>query len=253
MRRQAEIAKQEVSKSKDNAPTMNTYVISYKRSDTTKVHTLLEYCTYVIRESERKDYEKLGVNLLCVEDSKVNSFANVNNWLIENAPEDVIAVLDDDISQFMYQKEKIKVIDKETTSREIERLCQLLYDLDVGLLGIRIGSIPYGYLAEFHFSGMIGPLRIYNRKKVKARYINMPFFGDTDFVLQELLLNRIILRPDYLVTNVEIELNKGGMNISRNKKQQDETAEQMQNKWGKYFSFKSSGKFSNVTKVMVQR
>jgi hypothetical protein len=78
----------------------------------------------------------------------------------------------------------------------------------------------------------------------------MPFFTDTDFALQEILLNRIILRPNYLVTNAKIETNKGGMNIKRNRKMQIEQAECMAKKWGDYFTYNPN---KNITQIRVKR
>jgi len=231
--------------------TSDIYVASYKRADTTTVYKWLEYCTYVVRESEADDYRALGVDVLAVEDSKINSFAKVQNWIIENAPVDVACVLDDDISNFIYRLDKsVRITDPETVTAELERMCQLVVDLGIGILGSPIVMIPYSYTAEFHLAGMIGPIRVYNRSKVKGRYLTMPFFGDTDFVLQEILANRIILRPDYFGTDAKLELNKGGMNLKRNRKMQLESAEAMKAKWGKYFRYNAK---RNITYVFVDR
>ena len=233
-------------------PSFNIYVPSYRRSNRILTAPFLDYCVYVVRESERDAYKDAGVEVLPVEDHRICSIAKVQNWIIENAEEDVVCVLDDDIENFFYRLEKNERInDPQTVTREIERLGQLAYDLGVGVLGSCIAPIPWGYKAEFRFSGMIGPIRYYNREKVKARYIQMPFFGDTDFVLQELLQNRIILRPDYFVTDAKIETNAGGMNLKRTKQIQIDTFDTiMKPKWGKYVSFNPK---KNITVISVKR
>lgn len=233
--------------------TFNIYVASYKRADTTIVHKLLEYCTYVVRKSEESDYRKAGIeNIWAVDDELVCSFAKVQNYIIENAPEDVVCVLDDDIESFAYCiEDQVKIKDIETPTRELERISQLAFDLDIAVCGTRIALIPYGYNGEFCFSAMIGPIRIYNRKLVKARYESIRFFGDTDFVLQELLENRIILRPNYFGGNAKIETNKGGMNIKRTKTIQENLYKQyLKPKWGKYIDFNTK---KNITKICVKR
>ena len=230
---------------------MDIYVASYNRHETTIVHQLLEYCTYVVRESEADAYRSRGINVLAVEDSKINSFDKVQNWIIENAEKDVVAVLDDDISNFIYRLDKsVRINDKETVTAELERMCQLVVDLDIGILGCPIVMIPYSYTSEFHLAGMIGPIRIYNREKVKGRYLPMPFFSDTDFALQEILLNRIILRPDYFGTDAKLEVNKGGMNLKRNKETQVNQAAWMNSKWGKYFKYDNN---RNISYILVDR
>jgi len=232
--------------------TFNIYVASYNRSEKTIVHKLLEYCTFVVRKSEEEAYKSKGIeSVWAIDDEKINSFSKVHNYLIENAPEDVICVLDDDFAHFRYSMDRnLPIKDIVTPTREIERLAQILFDLGIGLLGSRITSSPLNYNAEFHFSGMIGPIRFYNRNVIKARYNHMRFFTDTDFVLQELLLNRIILRPDYFTSDAQIETNKGGMNIRRTRDIQLKLAEEMKQKWGKYFSYQ---KWNNVSKVLVKR
>ena len=231
--------------------TFNVYVASYNRWKETTVFKELEYCTYVVRESEAPYYRELGVDVWAIEDSLINSFVKVQNYIIENAPEDVVCVLDDDITNFYYRLEKNeRISDPSEVSMELERMGQLIYDLDIGLMGSPIRNIPYAYVAEFHFSGMIGPIRIYNRPVIKSRYVPMQFFSDTDFSLQETLKNRIILRPDYFVTDAKLETNKGGMNIRRTKQIQLDCAEEMERKWGKYFAFDSK---KNITKIIVKR
>lgn len=232
--------------------TFNIYVASYNRSDKTIVYKLLDYCTYVVRKSEEQKYRSVGINSIwAIDDELINSFSKVHNYLIEHAPEDVICVLDDDMKTFRYSTDRnLPIKDKTVSTREIERLAQIQYDLGVGLLGTRITASPKNYNAEYHFSGMIGPVRIYNREVVKARYDKLQFFADTDFVLQELLENRIILRPDYFATDALLETNKGGMNIKRNRDIQLKLAEKMKQKWGKYFAY---SKENNVSKINVKR
>lgn len=230
----------------------NIYIASYNRWETATVHKWLEYCTYVVRESQADEYRKLGADVLGVPDEEINSFVKVQNWLIDNAPEDMICVLDDDIENFIYRLDQNeKITSPEIVTAELERIAQLAVDLDIALMGSCITAVPYGYTREFNFSGMIGPIRMYNRALIKARYIPMPFFTDTDFALQELLLNRIILRPNYFVTDAKIETNAGGMNARRTKQIQVETFDTvMKPKWGRYVSFNPK---KNVTSINVKR
>lgn len=231
--------------------TFNIYVASYHRWNTTTVWKQLEYCTYVVRKSEEEAYREAGIqSILAVEDDQICSFVKVHNWLIDNAPEDIICVLDDDIETFYYRlsrKEKLK--NPMTITREMERFGQMIADLDIGLMGSPITAVPY-YHMEFKFSGTIGPIRIYNRAKLKSRYIEMPFFTDTDFVLQELLNNRIILHPEYFVSDAHLEVNKGGMNMARHKRNQNESYRKLREKWGKYVVYNPK---NNVTKIVVSR
>lgn len=229
----------------------NIYVPSYHRWKETEVFRKVEYCTYVVRKSEEQYYRDTGIeSVLAVDDSEINSFVKVHTYLIQNAKEEVICVLDDDISRWYYRlsyKEEIK--NPTVITRELERLGQILMDLGLGLLGTPITAIPY-YYKEWKLSGTIGPIRFYNRPKLKAVYQEMPFFTDTDFVLQELLLNRIVLKPEYFVTDAKLETNKGGMNTARHKRNQNEAYREMKKKWGKYVHYSPK---TNVTKITVKR
>lgn len=229
----------------------NIYVPSYNRWNDTTVFRDVEYCTYVVRKTEEEHYRKIGIkNVLAVPDEEINSFVKVHTWLIENAPEDIICVLDDDISRWYYRlNRKQEVRNPITITRELERFGQILMDLDLGLLGSPITAVPY-YRDPWKMGGTIGPIRFYNRKKLKATYEEMPFFTDTDFVLQELLKNRVVLKPEYFVTDAKLETNKGGMNTSRHKKNQNEAFRLMKEKWGKYVQYDPK---SNKTKIMVKR
>lgn len=145
--------------------TFNIYVASYHRAAETKVHKLLEYCTYVVRESEAEAYRNAGIESVWgVPDELICSFGKVQNYIIENAPEDIVCVLDDDIESFAYCLEKAEVITNITTpTRELERWGQLMADLDIGLCGSRIViSLPYGYTGEFNFQAMVGPIETKN-------------------------------------------------------------------------------------------
>lgn len=54
--------------------TLGIYVPSYKRSDRILTYNLLEDCTYVVRESEKADYERAGIkNILAVKDEEINN------------------------------------------------------------------------------------------------------------------------------------------------------------------------------------
>lgn len=125
--------------------TFNIYVASYHRAKETTVHQLLEYCTYVVRESEADEYRAAGIESVWgIPDEKICSFGKVQNYLIENAPEELICVLDDDISTFAYCLDHtVPITSKEIATRELERIGQLTIDLGVGMSGSRIVLIPY--------------------------------------------------------------------------------------------------------------
>ena len=216
--------------------TFNIYIRSYNRF---KIMTgnLVEYGTYVVRESQRSKYEEIWSDVLGVEDSLIDGGAKVLNYLIENATEDVICVLDDDIKGFKYRLDRYeKITDKEVATREIERLAQLVYDLDIGYANVAGHQNLLYYDQPFKFVGVNGGVKIFNRKKVKGRFDqSIRFLYDDDFQFQELLKNRIILLSEYFLNDSFIDTNEGGNNDDKTQREWRMNHEELNRRWGKYY------------------
>ena len=218
--------------------TFNIYVPSYHRSHRILTAKNLEYCTYVVRKSEEEDYRKAGVeNVLAVEDSEIDSAAKVYHWICANTPEDVICICDDDLEAFYYRVDTLdKINDPVTVTREIERLAQLIVDIDIGYLTMPSDMNIKFYDRPFRFSGIPGAMRIYNKAKFKGKDTGkFLYLADIDVELQELLHNRIILIANYFCHKAYIDTNKGGNNFDKSFAEMSAENDVMKNKWGKYF------------------
>lgn len=224
--------------------TFNIYVRSYNRYDHLWVQDLVEYCTYVVRESQAEKYRKAGCkSVMPIKDSDISSGADVLNWLLDNATEDVICVLDDDIRFFKYRLEKFeKVVDKRVATMEIERLAQLCYDLGIGFAsGAGHTNLLY-YDRPFKFVGVNDGIKIFNRKVVKSRFNpSIRFLYDDDFQMNELLHNRVILLSQYFIHEPIIDVNKGGNNDDKTGEEMLANHEFMKEKWGKYYKSPKGG------------
>jgi len=223
--------------------TFNIYVPSYRRSGAIHTHRQLEYCTYVVRQSEADAYKATGVNVLAVDDALINSIPKVQNWLIANTPEDVICIADDDIHSFVYRLESNENIkDPATATAEIERFAQIIVDLGLGYMSVPNDKSPMYYDRPFKFVGVTGQLRIVNKAKCRSTFNAIDFLNDIDFELQELLKNRIILIPCYFLTDADIDTNAGGSNDSKTTQKFAMANIEMKQKWGKYFVRSKNGK-----------
>lgn len=221
--------------------TFNIYVPSYGRSGAIITKHHLEYCTYVVRKSEEQAYRDAGVeNVLAVEDQEINSLQKVMNWIIEKTPEDVVAVLDDDLESISFRLETIEKFNPEWLTSELERLGQVLHDLDLGYLANADDTSPLYYDRPFKFSGGTGAIRIFNKPALKTRWGEMMFLSDLDFELEELLRNRIMLIPNFLCTHGLIDTNEGGNNGTKTKAMFDAEDELLKLKWGKYYQRSNS-------------
>lgn len=230
------------------------YIPSYRRAATCTTHKFLEYGTYVVRKSEEAAYRAVDLgscDVLAVEDELICGLTEVNQWLIDNAPEDIICVLDDDLHHFYYRMFTTDSIeDPELVTAELERIAQLMADLDIGFAATDATVRPWNYDAEFSFKGCAGGVRWVNRPVFKARCVKeLEYNYDLDLVLQELLLNRIILKPKYFCSKGLTDTNEGG---ASEKKRGDQVASihLMKHKWGKYFEYNFD---NNTPRIVVPR
>jgi len=161
----------------------------------------------------------------------------------------------DDCPDFIYRLDtNTKVTDPEVITAEIERIAQLMADLDIGWGCDDPTNVPWGYDGEFAFKGLSGGINWINKKVYKARFNEeVGYCCDTDVVLQELLVNRIVLKPRYFCAGVPKEgsadKNKGG-NSKKSRESMIASFELMKHKWGKYFDYNLK---SNKPKIKVDR
>ena len=226
--------------SKKGGLTLGKYVMSYHRYDKILTQDLFEDCTYVVRKSEEDLYKKAGVKKIwSAPDDEVDNAIKTYWWIIDNAPEDIVFVADDDIEDVMYRLDDITRLNKnkELITSEIERIAQLMADLDIGYACIDATGIPYGYDGEFAFKGTSGSMKWVYKSRLKARPDeNVKYNYDLDLILQELLHNRIILKPRYIVCKDHQDTNAGG-DSSKLRQDQIDSIENMKRKWGKYFKY----------------
>lgn len=218
---------------------LGIYVPSYGRAATTKTFELLEYCTYVVRKSQEADYRARGIqNIWAVEDSEIDNLVKVSNYIVDHAPEDIIFTIDDDVENFIYRLDKNeKLTDKETIMAEIERIAQIMLDLRIGFGAEDAAETPWNYVSEFAFKGTTGAMRWFNKKVYKSKFREEVYHNcDLDVMLNELLLNRITLKPMYFCVKSGTDTNSGG-NSSKKRKEQEDCVLDMKRKWGKYFDY----------------
>lgn len=211
--------------------TVGIYVPSYKRSDRIMTWNVLNDCTYVVRESEEAAYREAGITkILTAPDEEINSLAKVRQWIIDNTPEDIVIQCDDDISRMIYKgkNNKVEIADKDVIDMEFERVAQILSDLRLGFASCTMTGDVRKFNAEFLFKGITGGICWFNKECLKSRFDNMTYIKeDTDFVLQELLQNRIIIIPDYFGMQNEYDKNAGGNNENKNSRALNQTVEYM--------------------------
>ena len=228
------------------------YCPSYGRADTTTTFQVLPEVTYVVRKSEEQAYVKRGIKKIwAVEDSEIDNLCKVSNYIVDNSKENIIFTIDDDVDAFMYRMEENKKIeDHEVVLDEIYRIAQLVLDLNVGFCAEDASVAPWNYTSEFQFKGTTGAMRWFNKYAYKARFREEVYHNcDIDVLLQELLVNRITLKPMYFMVSAKTDTNKGG-NSSKTRQAQKDSALEMKRQWGKYFDYNWK---NNKPKINVAR
>lgn len=231
---------------------LGIYVPSYGRADTTSTFKFLDRCTYVVRKSEEEKYRARGIkDIWAIPDNEIDNLCKVSNYIIDHAPENIIFTIDDDVTGFIYRLDENKeIVDKETINAEIERIAQIVLDLDIGFCAEDAQITPWNYTQEFTFKGTTGAMRWFNKYKYKSKFNEEVYHNcDLDVMLHELLVNRIILRPMYFCVKAGTDTNKGG-NSSKTRKEQEDCATEMKIKWGKYFDYNFK---TNKPKINVSR
>lgn len=237
-----------------NEITLGIYVMSYKRSHLITTMHLFEECTYVVRKSEAEAYRSAGVEKIwAVEDKFIDSAQKVFFYIVQNAPEDIVFCADDDIEDVYYRLNDMTRLerDKETITAEVERIAQLLVDLNLGYACNDATGVPYGFDGEFAFKGTSGSMKWVNRRAFKAKMdLAVPYNFDLDIVLQELLYNRIVLKPRYLVGKDKGDVNAGGDQEQKTIAKRKDSILNMQRKWGSYFGYNFK---NNRPRIVVTR
>lgn len=231
---------------------LGIYVPSCGRAKTTNTYKLIDDCTYVVRKSEEEEYRKAGIHKIwAVDDELIDNYVKVSNYINDNSEEDIIFTIDDDVDAFLYRLDKtVKIEDKDIILSEIERIAQIMVDLNIGFGAEDAAITPWNYVSEFTFKGTTGAMRWYNKKAYKSRYDEKVYHNcDLDVMLHELLVNRIILRPMYFCVDAKTDTNEGG-NSSKTRQDQIDCANEMKRRWGRHFDYNFK---NNKPKISVER
>ena len=243
---------------------LNIYVMSYHRATLTTSYKNFHKCTYVVREEDAESYREVGIEdmLVIPNDAKlrngdpINGFMSTFYWILENTPEEVVCICDDDILSYHYRSAKNTNVNityedfKDRIEDELVRLAQILVDLRLGFLATNPLLTPYSFVREFDTVGSPGSTRIVNKAEFKAKYSNRDEANsDVDMVMQELIANRIILRSSYFLTQTLPNLKTSG-GTANNKQIQDTLHLAMKNKWGMYYQYDEK---KSISRIKVKR
>lgn len=211
------------------------YSPSYKRADVCKTHKYIPSVTYVVRESEAEDYKSVHENLWIVPDSAQGNVARIRNYILDNAPEDNIVFMDDDIKNFgRFNGNELMKLDNEGVLNMIQEGFQLAEDLNTCYWGINLLQDKGAYREYTPFGTcqmILGPFC--GHRKNPFRYDEKIYLKeDYDMSLQVLNKYRKTLRLNMYHYVCDQATLKGGCADARSVAREMEHILMLQKKWG---------------------
>ncbi len=231
------------------------YSPSYKRAKICKTHKYLPQVVYVVRESEAEDYKKIHNNLWIVPDSAQGNLCKIRNYILDNAKEENIILIDDDIKYFgRFNGNKQKKLDNGEVINMIMEGIQLAEDLDVRFWGLNCLADKGAYKEYTPFGNnkyIGGPFQAH--RKNPLRYDEKIYLKeDYDMTLQILNKYRKTLRLNMYHYVCDQATLIGGCAEYRNIEREKEHNLMLQKKWGsKIVRFDTSNKSGKIKKFDI--
>lgn len=236
---------------------IETFIPSLGRWDDAVTQKLLhpDDALFVVRKSQKEKYEQCGHKVVAYPDNEISNLSKTRQRILDDCESDRCLQLDDDISGLYYRTQEVLTdMEPEAWYNEIVRAFQIIEDLGLGLFSVY--QMPGGdirhYNKPFSFIGSGGAVMGYYKPNLKAVYDEkIDIKQDADFVLQELLHNRIVLIVQYWAVDHQTDTNKGGQQVGKTSDKLYQNVEYIKAKWGeKVYDFNFD---KNVTRFKVKR
>lgn len=234
-------------------------VPSYKRPNDIKTLRYLPYVRVWVDGSEYDAYKKANPKatiVRCADGVQGNLCRVLNHILDEEFKRgmDVVLILDDDINWierfvvndvtgFGYDTHKLNA---DEVLQMVEKYSIVAKEMGAKFWGININQdkLCYKHNQPFSTKSYIGgPFRCH-LKGSRCRYDERLFFKDDyDMTLQQLNIERVVLRVNAYHYICEQSTNKGGLAAYRNRDREMEQCELLKKKWGgQIFRFDDTNK-----------
>jgi hypothetical protein len=223
-------------------------VPSYKRPKDIKTLNYLPYVRVWVDGSDYDAYKKANpkADVVRCADGVQGNLCRVLNYILDEEFKrgmDVVLILDDDIQWIErfevseitgYGYERYK-LNSDEVLQMVEKYSILAKDLGAKFWGININPDQRCYHHNQPFSTKAyigGPFRCH-LKGSRCRYDERLFFKDDyDMTLQQLNMERVVLRVNAYHYICEQSTNKGGLAAYRNRDREYEQCELLIKKWG---------------------
>jgi hypothetical protein len=221
---------------------------SYHRCDDVLTLKYLPFGRVYVSGDEEDDYRKNypEAKIIACSNGIQGNVSRVRNYILEKefeAGNDVVVLVDDDLyrleryvkmegSDFGYIKEKVET---DEFLLFVEKYSIMAEEIGAKFWGVNINSDPMAYRHACPFSTIspvLGPFQCFLKGNRCMYDESLPLKEDYDMTLQQLNLERVILRIDAYHYICRQSTNKGGCATYRNREREKQQMEALRQKWG---------------------
>lgn len=232
------------------------YSPSYKRSKLALTHKLLPDLKYAVHSFEADEYRKAGFNILEMPDSVSGNMARVRNYILDNSPEQIILMLDDDIKEFNWVEDhETQRVRRKLTTREMLRIIDnavvMLQDIGFKLFGFNVQYDPRFVRSNRPFTfylPILGPFSLIIKSNLRYDE-TLPLKEDYDFFLQNVEKFGGVLRMNPVVYMCDHQKMAGGCQAYRTRKKEEDNMELLIKKWGSNIIDAKEGDINPVIRI----
>ena len=217
---------------------------SWKRPDSCFTHKYLPEVRYVVCTSQADAYRANGLNVWECPDSAQGSVCRVRNWILDNADDGELLIVDDDIHHLgRWNGNKHQKMSTEQAMAFIAEGFELAEQFGGKFWGINLLQDKGAYREYTPFSlknVVLGPFGGF--LNAECRYDEaLPLKEDYDMSLQMLNKHRRVLRINYAHYVCKQHTNLGGCASYRTISREREQFNLLQAKWGPSIIRRDSG------------
>lgn len=219
---------------------------SYKRPAMVKTLDYIPFCKIWVDESEADAYRENnpGAEIVACPKGVQGNLCRVRNYILDQEFEkgaDVVLIVDDDlhylerfelVDGFAYRRRKLET---DEILPFLEKYSFMAQELGAKFWGLNCNadSMSYRHYTPFSLTAYIGgPFQCFLRGN-RCRYDeSLPLKEDYDMTLQQLNLERFVLRLNMYHYICEQSTQKGGCASYRNREREEQQMQAFIDKWG---------------------
>ena len=221
---------------------------SYKRPDDVRTLDYLPYCRIWVDHNEEQDYKRSNpdAEIVSCPEGVQGNVSRVRNYILKTEFErgmDVVVIVDDDLTcirRFDYDEMDNwgydpYIIGADEFLMFIEKYTIIAKDLGAKMWGVNCNSDPMAYRHNTPFSTrsiILGPFGCFLKGNRCWYDESLPLKEDYDMTIQQLNMERVVLRVNAYHYICKQSEQKGGCATYRNRQREEEQLEALRRKWG---------------------